>query len=249
MIHYHGTPISGGTQAQMALKGRHIMVSFATKSAMEQLVEICHSFVLDNGAFSTWKAGVPFDLEGYAEWVIKWHRHPAFDWALIPDVIDGDEDANAQMRAAWFNAVPDRLRQRAVPVWHLHESLDVLEYFTTAYDRVALGSSGDYAIVGAPAWWVRMHEAMEVLCEDRMPKVRIHGLRMLDPTIFSQFPLASADSKNVARNAGIDKRWTGPYAPATPASRAAVLIERIEAHASASVLPERQVHRNFELFG
>ena len=249
MIHYHGTPISGGTQAQRALKGRHIMLSYATKSNVEQLIELCHSFTLDNGAYTAWKAGTPFDLEGYAEWATHWHKHPAFDWCLIPDEIDGDEDANALMRAKWHNATPQSLRRRSVPVWHLHESLDVLQGFAVAYDRVALGSSGEYATIGTSSWWSRMYEAMDVLCENRQPKVRIHGLRMLDPTIFSQLPFSSADSTNVARNAGLDKRWDGPYCPRSPATRAAVLIERIESHASASLLPEIPVHRNLELFG
>ena len=132
----------------------------------------------------------------------------------------------------------------------MHEPIDVLRDLVNAFDRIALGSSGQFAIIGAPEWWTRMYEAMEVICdEERRPKVRVHGLRMLDPSRFSVLPLASADSTNVARNAGIDKRWIGPYAPVTPASRAAVLIERIEAHASASTLPEYSGHRNFELFG
>jgi len=42
---------------------------------------------------------------------------------------------------------------------------------------------------------------MEVCCDaDGMPKTKLHGLRMLDPVIFSHMPLSSADSCNVARN-------------------------------------------------
>ncbi|MCH2596509.1 MAG: hypothetical protein MKZ95_12005 [Pirellulales bacterium] len=250
MIHYHGTPISGGTQAQMALQNRHIMISFATARQAEMLIELCSTFTVDNGAFSVWKSGKEFDLDGYAQFVERWHRHPAFDWCVMPDVIDGDEHDNALMRARWFSAVDQTVWRRSIPVWHMHEPIDVLRDLVNAFDRIALGSSGQFAIIGAPEWWTRMYEAMEVICdEERRPKVRVHGLRMLDPSIFSVLPLASADSTNVARNAGIDKRWIGPYAPVTPASRAAVLIERIEAHASASTLPEYSGHRNFELFG
>jgi hypothetical protein len=250
VIHYHGTPISGGTQAQMALQNRHIMISFATARQAEMLIELCSTFTLDNGAFSAWKSGKEFNLEGYAQFVERWCLHPAFDWCVMPDVIDGDENDNAVMRARWFNSVSPLVWNRSIPVWHMHEPVDVLRDMANAFDRIALGSSGRFAHIGSPEWWTRMYEAMDVICDDqRRPKVRVHGLRMLDPSIFSTLPLASADSTNVARNAGIDKRWTGPYAPATPASRAAVLIERIEAHASASTLPERQVHRNFELFG
>ena len=250
MIHYHGTPISGGTQAQMALTNRHIMVSFATASQAEMLIELCSTFTVDNGAYSAWKSGKKFDLEGYAQFVERWCRHPGFDWCVMPDVIDGDENDNAVMRARWFDAVDQTVWRRSIPVWHMHESLEVLAYFAKAHDRIALGSSGQFAHIGTPEWWNRMYDAMAIVCDDqRRPKCRLHGLRMLDPSIFSGLPLASADSTNVARNAGMDSRWNGPYAPATPASRAAVLIERIEAHASAAVLPKRKAHRNFELFG
>ncbi|ELY3796825.1 hypothetical protein SMX68_004106 [Cronobacter sakazakii] len=51
---------------------------------------------------------------------------------------------------------------------------------------------------------------------------------MLNPLIFTKLPLASADSTNVARNIGIDKAWSGAYAPASKETRAAVLVERIE---------------------
>jgi len=232
------------------LQNRHIMISFATARQAEMLIELCSTFTLDNGAFSAWKSGKEFNLEGYAQFVERWCLHPAFDWCVMPDVIDGDENDNAVMRARWYNAVDQTVWRRSIPVWHMHEPVEVLRDMVNAYDRIALGSSGRFAHIGAPEWWTRMYDAMNVICDEaRRPKVRVHGLRMLDPSIFSTLPLASADSTNVARNAGIDKRWTGPYAPVTPASRAAVLIERIEAHASASVLPEHSGQRNFELFG
>jgi len=33
--------------------------------------------------------------------VEEWRRHPGFDWAIIPDVIDGDEAANDALVTAW----------------------------------------------------------------------------------------------------------------------------------------------------
>lgn len=55
---------------------------------------------------------------------------------------------------------------------------------------------------------------------------------MLSQDVFTQLPLASADSTNIARNVGIDSRWTGTYTPASKDSRAAVMRSRIEAHQS-----------------
>lgn len=230
MIHYHGLPITPVLSMQRALAGKHAMVSFEHPDQIREAAEVCQSIVLDNGAFSAWRAGAAHDFAGYVEWAGEWLRHPAVDWCVIPDVIDGDEAANDKLLAAW----PHELAF-SVPVYHLHESLDRLARLVEDYPRVAFGSSGQYADPGNARWWGRMADVMRVACdEDGMPRAKLHGLRMLDPTIFSHIPLASADSCNVARNIGIDSRWTGAYAPASKTVRATILIDRIEAHGSAS---------------
>ena len=226
MIRYHGTPFSGKTTGRLALQSRHAMVSFAEPKDIEIVAELCASFALDNGAFTAWTQGKEFDVVAYGQWASKWLRHPGCDWALAPDVIDGGETENDALLSIF---------PHMVPVWHLHESLERLERLVTGYPRVALGSSGQYAEISTPRWWGRMAEAMDVATDgDGVPRCKLHGLRMLDSVIFAHVPLASADSTNVARNIGIDDKWTGRYAPTTPHARALVLIDRIEAHASAS---------------
>lgn len=75
---------------------------------------------------------------------------------------------------------------------------------------------------------------MNELCDDEgRPPCRLHGLRMLDPQVFSRLPLASADSTNAAVNSGSLDRF-GSYVPPTASQRAAVIAERIEAHNSAA---------------
>jgi hypothetical protein len=139
-------------------------------------------------------------------------------------VIDGDEHANDVLVDAWPHEV-----WQGVPVWHMHESLERLKRLTKEWPRVAIGSSGEFAKLKTPKWWVRMGEALGSACnKDGMPRCRLHGLRMLDPQIFRAFPLASADSTNIARNVGLDMRWSGAYSPATKEARARVLRERIE---------------------
>jgi hypothetical protein len=120
------------------------------------------------------------------------------------------------------------------------------------WPRIALGSSGQYATIGNEGWWSRMSEAMTVLTDgDGYPKTKIHGLRMLDPVVFSHIPFSSADSTNVARNIGIDARWNGAYAPSTRYQRALILMERIETHAPASRWNKESsgVQHNFQLLG
>ena len=252
MIRYHGTPITGVDNPIMALQGRHACVSFAHPGQIEVVAEVCQDFILDNGAFSAWKSGHELDLDGFAGWCENWVRHPGCAWVLMPDVIDGTEEDNRIMRAQWFNSVSRGVYARSVPVWHLNESLELLTELVHTHDRVALGSSGEYAVIGTQPWWCRMAEAMTVACDDEgRPKARLHGLRMLDNTVTSHFPLASADSCNAAMNIGVDRAWSGPYAPRSRKMRALILMERIEAHATASRWcgTGGGAMRNAELFG
>lgn len=215
-------------------RGRHAMVSFAYAQGRSQLpilAEICQSFALDNGAFTAWKRGEPVtDWNAFYQWVEEWALHPGFDWALIPDVIDGDEDANDWLIDEWPFA-----ESSGVPVWHLHESIGRLQRLCASWQRVALGSSGEFADVGSRRWWQRMSEALGLVCrEDGFPPTKLHGLRMLNPAIFAAVPLSSADSTNVAKNMGLDNRWTGPYVPISPDIRALVIADRIEGQVAAS---------------
>jgi len=233
MICYHGTPITPKSAAISVLRGRHGLVSFAHQADLEVVLDACSSFVLDNGAFSAWKSGSPIsDWSPYYDWVFSIWRHPGCDWAIIPDVIDGTEDDNDHLIE---NGWPTALRGLGVPVWHLHESLTRLLRLSRSFRVVALGSSGEYSRPGTANWWVRMGRAMDVVCDGGKPRCKLHGLRMLNPAVFTKLPLHSADSCNVARNIGIDCHWTkGSYAPATKAARAVLIADRIESNQSAS---------------
>lgn len=235
MIHFHGGPITPDIVASDVWTARHALVSYAHPHQVELAAQVSQSFCFDNGAFSLYKSGKVPDWKGYSEFVHQWRHHPGFDFCLIPDSIEGSEQDNANLIAQWLCEF-HHLTQYSVPVWHLHESLERLQWYVATYPRVAIGSSGQYARVGSEAWWDRMQEAMGVLCnKDGWPKTKIHGLRMLNPKIFTKFPFSSVDSTNVAMNIGIDKRWaSGAYPPPSKRARAAVLVSRIEAFNSCS---------------
>lgn len=247
MIHYHGGPITPLVAARDLWTRRHAFVSFNRPEQVALAAEVSQTFALDNGAYSVWTRGDAFDFDGYVAWVREWEHHPGFDWCVIPDAIGDGEDANDRLLARWFQAG----MRHGVPVWHLDEPTDRLRRLLHGYGRVALGSSGQYATIGTSEWWQRMEEAMQAACDGAgRPLGKLHGLRMLSPTVFSHIPLASADSTNVARNIGLDQRWTGSYQPLTPAMRALVLAERIEMHVAAVRWSGRHgVQQNFELVG
>lgn len=230
MIHYHGTPVGGRREdAAKFLAGRHALVPFPRQDDIAIVADICQSFVFDNGAFSAWTKGLAMDVDGYIRWVDEWSRHPGFDWALIPDVIDGDEASNDALLSAW----PKELR--GVPVWHLHESLERLQRLAADWQTVAIGSSGQWSTPGTDPWWKRMGAAMDSICDEHgRPICRLHGLRMLNPEIFQMLPLSSADSTNATVNGGSIKRF-GMYPPPTAGQRANVIADRIEMHNSSPV--------------
>ena len=229
MIHYHGLPITPDVAAVEVAAAGHCFVSFRHRQQLGVALEHAQSFALDNGAFSAWSSGHPIrDWSEFYAWVGEVRRHPGFDWAVIPDVIDGTEAENDALLREWPHA-----KHEGVPVWHMHESLDRLVRLATDWPRICLGSSGEFSRVGSDSWWNRMADAMAAICEDGQPIARLHGLRMLNPAVFSRLPLASADSTNIGRNIGIDKAWRGTYLPPTKAARAKIMRLRIESTNSA----------------
>jgi hypothetical protein len=235
MIHYHGGPITPDTCAIRAWKGRHAFISYAHHGQIGLAAEYCQSFALDNGAFSFWKAKKQTDWAGYYRWVAKWRRHPGFDFAVIPDVIDGSERDNDELAEQW----PFAVHEGAV-VWHVNESIERLARLARKYPIVCIGSSGKYDVSRPAAFLARMNDALPaILDSDGYPICKLHGLRMLNPKIFTQLPLATADSTNVARNIGIDSAWRGgTYQPASKETRTAVMVERIESYNSVGSRPD-----------
>lgn len=223
MIHYHGGPITPETCALRAWKGRHAFVSFEGPRQIALVSQVCQSFALDNGAFTFWTLGKVVDWENYYTWCEEWLRHPACDWAVIPDVIGGTEKENDDLMLEW------PFGSRGVPVWHLNESIDRLVRLAEYWPRVALGSAAEYDVKSPKKFLARMGEALPEICINGVPKVKLHGLRMLNPRITSRLPLSSGDSSNVAQNIGYDDRWSrGSYPPATKETRAQILVERLE---------------------
>lgn len=238
MIHYHNA--AGGDKSCVSfLTGRHAIVSFAYPSMVPMVAELCQSFCLDNGAYTAWKKGKQMDFSGYVDWVEQWSRHPGFDFALIPDVIDGGESENDSLIEDWPQYIS------AVPVWHMHESMRRLERLCSDWRMVAIGSSGLWPTPGTSTWWDRMTDIMNMICDDQgRPPCKLHGLRMLNPEIFRHLPFSSADSSNAIINAGSLNRF-GTYLPPSKGQRAEIIASRIEAVNAAPCWIKKPVQQKF----
>jgi hypothetical protein len=214
MLHYHGTPITPRAKL-LELAGRNFCVSFAEPRDLEVCHEIGQSVMLDNGAYSFWKAGAgDVDLTAYANWAYPWLAHRT-TWCVIPDKIDGTEADNDRLLREWEVLTSDSriLLEQCAPVWHMHESIRRLRELAVLYPRICLGSSGDYAKIGDERWHRRMCEAMDALCGDGPAPCWLHMLRGLS-LAGSDYPFASADSTSIAQNhAGNNTRRTAPKDP------------------------------------
>lgn len=189
MIHFHGTPITPRA-VLYTLAGRHFCISHAAPADIQVCQQIGQSLMLDNGAFSAWRRGKQPDWPAYYGWCEQW-LGPA-DWAVIPDVIDGDDAANDALIGEWPHGF------KGAPVWHLHEPLDRLRRLTAAWPRVCLGSSGGYSAIGTDQWERRMDQVFNAVCGGRFVP-QLHGLRMMSCS-GQRWPLASVDSTDIAQN-------------------------------------------------
>lgn len=190
-IHYHGTPITPVPKF-MELRGRHFCVSHAHPGDIERAHQYGQSVLLDNGAFSKWRSGKEVDWNGYYEWCDKWLDHPT-TWAVIPDVIDGDADVQDELIKQWPHG------HRGSPVWHMHEPIERALKLADEWPKVCFGSSHIYSQVGSVEWLRRMDDVFSALQNRHRRIPWIHMLRGMQ-CVKWQYPFASVDSADVARN-------------------------------------------------
>jgi len=190
LIHYHGTPLTPRSEL-MRLAGKHFCVSFERPDDAEWCLLHGQSVMWDNGAFSAFTRGQPFDEAGYIKWVEPRLGHP--HWAVVPDVIDGTVEQQREMITRW-----PFVKELSAPVWHMGLSFDWLVELAENWPRICFGSTAAYWQVGSPSWERRCDEAWNAL-ERRGLRPWVHMLRGL-ALAGDRWPFASADSVNVARN-------------------------------------------------
>lgn len=189
-IAYHGTPITPAAQLAR-MHGEHFCVSFYRPDNAGVCETIGASVMWDNGAFSAYTKGAAVDEAALYEWLEPRLYHP--HRAVVLDVIGAPVEQQRDAITRW--PFP---RDLSWPVWHLDKPLDYLsELCDGGWSGVCLGSAGEFWEIGGMAWERRMDQTFEHLARrGRLPW--LHGLRMLGQV--RSWPLASADSTNVAQN-------------------------------------------------
>lgn len=140
MIHYHGTPLTPQRELEK-MAGKHFCVSFANPQNADWCLKNGQSVMWDNGAFTSFTRGRPFDKEGFVRWLEPRIGHP--HWAVVPDVIGGGIEEQREMLKDW--PYP---KEMSAPVWHLGLPIDYLLELCDEWPRVCFGSSAEYWKVG-----------------------------------------------------------------------------------------------------
>jgi predicted kinase len=245
----YGLPLNP-LSALEQLRGASFCVSYGTRKKLGRQLDdairlVGHDGMLlvDNGAYSLHNQGKTTLEPGYVEDFEKWaqgilDRSPQAV-AVIPDVIGGTEEQNQQM------VIESQLpTDRAMPIWHMHESLDYLKWLVEGwgFNHLGIGSSGDYGQPGTPQWHARINEALDTIKqmedEGTIIRPRIHMMRAQAQAHL--YPFDSSDSTNVAINHNAWRRRNpGPMPLARMAGR---IDDRIQASATGTEA-EHQVLR------
>jgi len=215
----YGLPLNP-MPALNALRGASFCVSYATRQKLgrqlAQAIELVgedQMLLVDNGAFTAWKSGVDTMndeayLEGFAAWANDILARCPQAVAVLPDVIDGTVEQNAQLVRETMTMFDDC--DRLMPIWHLHEPISYLLYLCETFSFVGFGSSGQYASPHSPLWAARIEEAFAAIAsweaesDGAYVRPRIHMMRAQSK--HHLYPFDSSDSTNVAVNHGAQRK-------------------------------------------
>jgi len=198
------------------LKGASFCVSYGTRQKLgkqlDQAIRLVGDngiLLVDNGAFSAHQAGVDTMtdesyLEGFADWANDILDRCPQAVAVIPDVIGGSWQQNAELVENTMCMFSDT--DRLMPIWHMHEPIAYLTGLVERFGFIGIGSSGEYFQIGTAKWHARMTEAMaaiETLVADSegcVARPRIHLMRA--QSMAHLYDVDSSDSVNVSMNHG-----------------------------------------------
>ena len=206
----HGTPITP-KRLLPQLRGHSFCVSFMHPEQLEDCIKLVGKdevLILDNGAFTAWKKGIKLDdtwWEKYYAWANDAMDRCPNAVCVIPDVINGSEQENLELIAKAIKGDKIKYPERAMAIWHLNESMGMLEKLFACFNFVGFGSCQEFDVArnkpGSPYMrkiseaWANMKYWSFKYAKDRPWIHMMRGLGVLHKIGFD-----SADSCNIAMN-------------------------------------------------
>ncbi len=225
----HGTPITPGRLLD-TMRGSSFCVSFAAPQQLDQCIELVGDdevLILDNGAFSHWRAGNgAIDRFEFWEWANEAQRRCPAAIAVIPDVIQGDERENLIEMSWALREELSEFPERTMSIWHLDDSRDFLATQCKLCNFIGIGSTNEVDVQKHKDEYLRrirmVYETVRAIeaVHQRRPWVHLmRGLGIMDRCAW----VDSGDSTNVARNHCREKAKVG-----AGDERALIVANRIE---------------------
>lgn len=161
---------------------------------------------LDSGAFSAWTKNTEVNIFDYIDFIKKHEKY--IDYYANLDVI-GLGGKMPDEETARLTLDNQKLMEshglNPLPVYHLHEPYDYLDYYVKNYDYICLGIAG--ALPGKLNEWVANSFGRHI-CDKKtgLPKVKVHGFAVTSLEIITKYPFYSIDSTSwitVGRNGKI----------------------------------------------
>ena len=206
----HGTPITP-KRLLPQLKGGSFCVSYMNPEQLDECIDLVGKdqiLILDNGAFTAWKQGLTLDdawWDGFYAWANAAMDRCPQAVAVIPDVIDGNEEENLKLIAKALRQDKLKYPERAMAIWHLNESLEQLEKLFKIFNFVGFGSCQEFDIARNKTGSAYMEKIREVFAHMNYWQMKykkdrpwIHMMRGLG--VFHKIGFDSADSCNIAIN-------------------------------------------------
>lgn len=212
--------IGDAATAIRLLAGRRALVSFAyvgtnwvPVAKLAQIAGVTSALMIDSGAFTAWRKGLPLDVGAYIAWLAA--DAPPFAWAIAGDVID---DAAASLTN--WRAMP-RLDGRAVPVFHEGEPVEHLDEYVATSQRCALGR------IGGRRSESKTFEFYDLVF-NRHPDAKFHALGNASATTLEPYPFASFDSTGWQRDAAYSNAARWPFSRCSKETRMRAYVEATE---------------------
>ena len=162
--------------------------------------------LIDSGAFSAWTQGKEINLDDYIEFCLQ-HIDIA-DAVVNLDVISKDRFSMGTKESAELTLRNQKIMEQAglspLPVFHIGEPFEYLEYYINHYDYIGLGGMVGKSKQTLSSWLDVVFE--RYICDERgYPKVKVHGFGLTSVSLMVKYPWYSVDSTTWTVNARLGR--------------------------------------------